>query len=247
MLALRKLTFVQTKLYLREPMGVFFTLLFGPVLLILLGFVFGNDPDPMFDGLGHMDVSVPAYAAIIIGITGLTTVPITTTTRRETGVLRRFSATPLQPLTYFLSDILAPFIMILVGILLLFVTGKIAFNVRFEGSLVHVIGGVCLGMAAFFSLGYALAGLIPSARAAIAIGNIVLIPMMFFSGALIPLEVMPEAVQKVSRLLPLTHLVSLLKGLWFGDGWGDHLPALAMLIGVLVVSVIITIRTFQWE
>lgn len=247
MQAFGKLTFVQTKLYLREPMGVFFTLLFGPVLLILLGFVFGNDPAPMFGGLGHMDVSVPAYAAIITGITGLTTVPITTTTRRETGALRRFSATPLQPFTYFLSDILAPFMMVLAGILLLFLTGKIAYNVRFEGNLISVIAGVCLGMSVFFSLGYALAGLIPSARAATAIGNIVLIPMMFFSGALIPLEVMPETVQTVSRFLPLTHLVSLLKGLWFGDGWGDHLTAVAVLLGVLVVSVIITVRTFHWE
>jgi ABC-2 type transport system permease protein len=102
-------------------------------------------------------------------------------------------------------------------------------------------------MAAFFSLGYALAGLIPSARAATALGNIILIPMMYFSGAPIPSEVMPETVQKVSRLLPLTHLVSLLKSLWFGGEWGDHLTALAMLIGVLVVSVIVTIRTFRWE
>lgn len=247
MQTLRKLTFVQTKLYLREPMGVFFTILFGPILLILLGFVFGNDPDPLFGGLGQMDVSVPAYAAVIIGITGLTTVPITTTTRRETGVLRRFSATPLRPLTYFLSDLMAPVLMTLAGILLLFLTGKIAYNVRFEGHLISVCAGVCLGILAFFALGYALAGLLPNARAATVVGNVVIIPMMFFSGALVPMEVIPETVQKVSRLLPLTHLVAFLKGLWFGDGWGDHLSSVAMLIGVLVLSIIMVRRTFRWE
>jgi ABC-2 type transport system permease protein len=109
MLGFRKLTLVQAKLYLREPMAAFFTLLFGPSLLILLGFIFGNDPDPMLGGLGYLDRSVSGYMAMIIGIVGLTAVPITSATRREAGVLRRFSATPLRPLTYFLTDVLVPF------------------------------------------------------------------------------------------------------------------------------------------
>lgn len=247
MLGFQKLTFVQAKLYLREPMGVFFTLLFGPVMLILLGFVFGNEPDPMFGGLGYLDVSIPAYTAIIIGIVGLTTVPITSATRREMGVLRRFSATPLRPLVYFLTDLLVPFVMTLLGILLLFLVGKVVYNVRFEGSLLSVMAGISLGAFAFFTLGYALAGLIPSARAATVIGNVVLVPMMFLSGALVPLEVMPETVRTVSRFLPLTHLVALLRGLWFGKGWGDLLAEVTVLTGMLIVGMVIVARTFRWE
>ena len=247
MLGFQKLTLVQAKLYLREPMGVFFTLLFGPVLLILIGFVFGNDPDPMFGGLGYLDVSVPAYTAIIIGIAGLTTVPISSATRREMGVLRRFSATPLRPLTYFLTDVLVFFMMTLLGILLLFLVGKVVYNVRFEGNLFSVIAGICLGAFAFFALGYALAGLVPSARAATLVGNVVLFPMMFLSGALVPLEVMPQTVQTVSRFLPLTHLVALLRGLWFGKGWGDLLTEVVVLAGVLIVGMLIVARTFRWE
>jgi ABC-2 type transport system permease protein len=247
MRAFGKLAFVQTKLYVREPLGVFFTLLFAPLLLILLGFVFGNDPDPMFAGRGYLDVSIPAYAAIIIGIVGLTTVPITAATRREAGVLRRFSATPLRPLTYFLTDILAPFVMTLLGILLLFLLSKLAYDVRFEGNPLSLVAGICLGAFAFFSLGYALAGLVPSARAATAIGNVILIPMMLLSGALIPLEVMPETVRNVSRLLPLTHLVAMLRGLWFGVGWGDLLTEVAVLVGVGIVGTVIVALTFRWE
>src|SRR5512136_2131269 len=101
MVGLRKLAFVQAKLYLREPMSAFFTLLFGPSLLLLLGFIFGNEPGPATGGLGYLDQSVSAYMAMIIAIVGFTAVPITTAIRREAGVLRRFSATPLRPLTYF--------------------------------------------------------------------------------------------------------------------------------------------------
>lgn len=247
MLGFRKLTLVQAKLYLREPMSAFFTLLFGPSLLLLLGFIFGNEPSVATGGLGYLDQSVPAYMAIIIAIVGLTAVPITSTLRWETGVLRRFSATPLRPLTYFLTDVLVPFVMTLLGILLLVLVGTVVFRVRFEGNLFSLLAGIILGACAFFSLGYVLVGLVPNSRAVVVIGNVVLYPLMIFSGAMVPLEVMPDAVRTISRYLPLTHLVALLRGLWFGQGWGDFLTEVAVLAGIAIVGTIIVARTFRWE
>jgi ABC-2 type transport system permease protein len=247
MTGFQKLTIVQAKLYLREPMSAFFTLLFAPSLLILFGFIFGNDPDPQLGGMGYLDRSVPGYMAMIIAIVGFTAVPISSATRRESGVLRRFSATPLRPFTYFLTDVLVPFLMTLLGILLLFLVGTVVYRVRFEGSLFSLLAGISLGACAFFSLGYALVGLIPNARAVVVIGNVVLYPMMIFSGAMVPLEVMPETVRAVSRFLPLTHLVALLRGLWLGEGWGHLLIEVAVLVGVAIVGMLIVARTFRWE
>lgn len=247
MVGFRKLALVQAKLYLREPMSTFFTLLFGPSLLILLGLIFRNVPDPMYGGLGYLDMAVPAYMAMIIGIVGLTAVPISNAIRREAGVLRRFSATPLRPLTYFLTDVLVPFVMTLLGILLLILVGVVAFNVRFQGNLFSLLAGIGLGAFAFFSIGYALVGLVPSARAVVVVGNIVLYPLVIFSGAVVPLEIMPDAVRTISRFLPLTHLVALLRGLWFGQGWGDLLTEAAVLAGMAVIGMLIIARTFRWE
>lgn len=247
MVGFRKLALVQTKLYLREPMSAFFTLAFGPSLLLLLGFIFKNVPSPATGGIGYLDASVPGYMAVIIGIVGLTAVPITSATRREMGVLRRFSATPLRPLTYFLTDVLVPFVMTLLGILLLMLVGRVVFHVRFEGNLLSLLAGISLGAVAFFALGYAMVGLVPSARAVTLIGNVVLYPLMIFSGSVVPLEVMPEAVRAISRYLPLTHLVALLRGLWFGQGWGDYLTEAAVLAGVAIVGTLVVAWTFRWE
>ena len=247
MRALWKLTLVQAKLYLREPIGVFFTLLFAPLMLILFGFIYGNDPVPMFGGRGSMDVSVPGYVGMIIGTVGLMSVPIGTAARREAGVLRRFRATPLRPLTYLITDVLVYFAMTLLGILLLFLVGKIAYDVRVEGDLLSVVAGICLGTFAFLALGYVLAGLAPTARVAQVVGMVIFYPMMFLSGSAIPLEVMPEAVRSVSRFLPLTHVVTLLKGLWFAEGWREHLTEVAVLVGVLVAGIIASAKTFRWE
>ena len=247
MVGFRKLTLVQAKLYLREPMAAFFTLLFGPALLLLLGFIFTNAPDPMYGGLGYLDLAVPAYMAMVIGIVGLTAVPITAANRREAGMLRRFSATPLRPLTYYVTDVLVPFVLTLLGILLLVLVGMVVFGVGFEGNLFSLLAGIVLGACAFFSLGYALVGLISSARAVVLIGNVVLYPLMIFSGAMVPLEIMPDVVRTISRFLPLTHLVALLRGLWFGQPWGDLLTEVAVLAGVAIIGMFIIARTFRWE
>jgi len=247
MVGFRKLMLVQVKLYIREPMSAFFTLLFGPSLLVLLGFIFGNNPDPMTGGMGYLDLSVPAYIAVIIGVVGLTAVPIPSATRREMGVLRRFSATPLRPLTYFVADVLAPFLVTLVGILLLCLVGTVVYRVRFDGNLFSLLAAVVLGSCAFFALGYALIGLLPGVRAVMLIGNVLLYLLMIFSGAVVPLEVMPETVRSISRFLPLTHLVALLRGLWFGKGWGDFLIETAVLVGMAIVGMLIMARTFRWE
>ena len=247
MQAFGKLAWVQTKLYLREPMAVFFTLLFGPLLLLLFGIIFGNQPQDVLGGLGHLDVSVPSYTAAIIGIAALTIVPITAVTRREKGVLRRFAATPLKPLVYFLTDILVPFLLTLSGVLLLFLLGILIYGVNFTGSWLDMLGALCLSTLAFFSLGYALSTLLPSVQVATVAGNVLIIPMNILSGALVPLEVMPDGIRDIARFLPLTYVVDLLRGMWIGAGWGAHRTEILVLAGLMLLGVTAVAFTFKWE
>lgn len=242
-----KLSIIQIKIYLREPLSIFFTLIFAPLLLVMIGLVFGNDPDPLIGNIGFLDYAIAAYAGIIIGIVGLAGVPISTATRRETGELRRFSVTPLKPFVYFLSDIVGPMFGTLLGILLLFVVGRIAFDIRFEGNVVGLVGAILFSAFTFFSIGYAIGGLAPSTRSATVIGNVVVIPTLFFSGAYMPLEMMPEGVQSAARFLPLIHVVNLLRGLWFGGAMTDYLFEVLVLVGILTVSTIVVVLTFRWE
>jgi ABC-2 type transport system permease protein len=245
--AIQKLLVTQTKLYLREPMAVFFTLLLAPLLLIVMGFIFGNEPIPMFNDRGHLDVHVPAYAAIVIGVVGITAVPIETSARRENGVLRRFRAPPLRPLTYLVSDVLVYFAMVLLGVTLLFVLGIGVYRVQFSGNPLALLGGICLSAAAFLALGYVIASLAPNVRIATVVGNVLFIPMMMLSGITLPLEMMPDTVRTVSQFIPLTHVVTLLRGLWFGEPFSQHVTELVVLGSIMLVGTFVSIWTFRWE
>ncbi len=242
-----KLLLVQAKRYLREPIATFFTIFYAPLVLLLFGAIYGNDPTPLFSGRGTMDVTVPSYIGLIVVTVGLIGLPIGAAAARESGVLRRFRATPLHPLAYILSDIASYLLMTVIGVLLLVITGKVVFHIRFEGNVLSVLAGFLLGTTAFFALGYLIAGLAPTARIAQTVGMVLAFPMMFLSGASMPLEVLPGKIRAVSQYIPLTHVVTLMKGLWFGDSWGQHLTEVAVLVGCLVVGGAIAARTFRWE
>ena len=67
MRSLWKMTLTELKLYLREPIAAFFTLVFPVMLLLIFGSIYGNEPQVLFGGRGTVDMSVPAYMAMIIG------------------------------------------------------------------------------------------------------------------------------------------------------------------------------------
>ena len=238
---------VQAKLYLREPMATFFTIAFAPLMLVLFGLIYGNEPDPDLGGQGAMDVTVPAYIALVIVSVGLIAVPIQTSTYRELGILRRYRATPMRPLTFLIADVAAYYLMTLTGTVLLIAVGMAAFGVRMEGSLLAVLAGFTLSALAFFALGYLVASVAPSARVAQTAGMLLAYPMMFLSGASLPLELLPPGLRTLADFIPLTYVVKLMRGLWYGEPWADLRFDVLVLSVVLVAATALSVRFFRWQ
>jgi len=247
MKSLLKLTWMEVKLFLREPIGAFFTLVFPLMMLFLFGSIYGNTPTAMFGGQGTIDISVPAYTAMIIATSGLLSISITMAAQREQGILRRLRTTPINPFIILAAQVIVVFLMTCLGMLLLIVAGKLVYHLRFNGNALSVLAGFVLCSLSFFALGFILAGLMPTARTAQVVGMVLLYPMLFLSGAGIPRELLPDAIQKVAKFLPLTYVVNLLRGLWVGEAWSKHLLDVGVLVGMLILGIIISAKTFRWE
>ena len=121
------------------------------------------------------------------------------------------------------------------------------YHMRFEGNALNVLAGFTLSSLSFFAIGFVLASLMPTARTAQVVGMVLLYPMLFLSGAGFPRELLPETIKKVSTFLPLTYVVTLLRGLWIGEAWGGHILDVAVLAGILILGVVISAFTFRWE
>lgn len=247
MKALLRFTIVEAKLYIREPIAAFFTLAYSPMMLLLFGFIYGNEPTPFFGGRGYIDIAVPSFVALIIVSVGCMSVPISTASDREKGILRRFQSTPISPSIYLISTVLVYYIMTLLGVIILFVIGKIVYNVNFEGNLFYVFVGFTLSALSFFAFGFLIASFSPTARVAQTTGMIIAFPMMFLSGAALPLEILSDKIGNFINYLPLTHVVKLMRGLWYGSSWGTHAINILVLLGLLIVGSLVSIKTFRWE
>ena len=242
-----KLTLMETKLFFREPAAIFFTLAFPILLLGVFGAIYGNEPSAFFGGHGYVDTVCPAFIGLVIAMTGFTSIPGVVATYRAKGVLRRLRASPIGPGTVLASWIAVYSLVTIIGAGLMLLFGRIVFGLRFHGSYLNIIVFSIVSMVSMFSLGFIIASLATSPRVAEAVGMAIYFPMIFLSGATIPVQIFPDVLKKVVQLLPMTHIVELLQALWFGGAWTDHLVNIAVISGLAVVGIIVSALTFRWE
>ncbi|HOU14516.1 MAG TPA: ABC transporter permease [Anaerolineae bacterium] len=170
----------------------------------MYGLISGNEPTPMYGGQRTLDVAIPSLTAVIIAMAGLMSNTMTMATYREKGILRRLQTTPVSPLIVLAAQVIVIFTMNGLGMPLLVVAGKLVFDVNFTGNVFSLLGGFVLCSMSFFGIGFILAGIMPTVRTTWVASMVLVYPMLLLSGAFFSVEVLPAAVQKVSKFIPLT-------------------------------------------
>ncbi len=238
---------VEWKLNLRNFLSVFFSLVFPIMMMVLFGSMYGNDPSPYYNGHGSVDVSTPGYINMVIAVSGLMTLPLTVAQYRERKILKRFMASPIRPFDILIAQLIVNAIVTFIGSVFLIIIGVLVFDLKFYGNVFYIIIASLMIMASIFSIGLFIAGFTKNAKAAMAVSYVIYFPMLFLSGATLPLEFMPQAVVNISKFLPLTYGVQLLKGLWFGGNFSEYLLEVGVLAAIFVVFTGVAMKTFRWE
>ena len=247
MRGLWQFTLTELRLNLRNPNMVFWSLAFPVLWMSLFGAIF-NQPMPGYDyvGLSYANFLLPGGIAIVILASAFIGMPIALTTYRETGVLKRLRVTPLKISTLALGFTISQFLFIALGIIVLFIVGKIFFDVQVLGSWPALIGMIIFGMLTFLSLGGAIGSVVGSWRAAAVITQIIFIPMLFLSDMFMPISIFPEWLQPICHALPLTPLNVVLRDIVYGVPT-ENLWQLAIMGGWLVAGATTTVVFFRWE
>ena len=133
------------------------------------------------------------------------------------------------------------------SMLLMIIVAKFAFDLRFNGNPIEMIAAFVLSSFSFFAFGLVVASIMPNVRAAEIFGFILLFLTLFLSGVFVPLETVPEAVQQVAQIFPMTQVTNLMRGLWIGQSMANHLTEIAVLLGILVAGFLISAKIFRWE
>ncbi|HEU5121455.1 MAG TPA: ABC transporter permease [Candidatus Saccharimonadales bacterium] len=167
---------------------------------------------------------------------------------KKMGILRRLSTTPLRVWQYFLSTMIGQAIIGLISLAVMFVVAILVFKLQVVGNYFELAIFLVLGIVMILGIGLALGGWAKNERQAAPLSNIIVFPMMFLSGTFFPRFIMPEWLQSISAILPLTPVIDGIRLIATeGKHLIDILPQLG-LIGVwMIVIYVIAFKVFRWE
>jgi ABC-2 type transport system permease protein len=230
---LAKLTWIELKLFVREPFAVIFTFAFPLVVLLVLMGSFNADDDG-FGGARPADYYLASYVGVVIGAVGLIAIPVHIGSYRERGILRRFRASQVPVWQVLGAHLVVGFLMAALGGIVLIVAGKAIYDAKLPEAPVATIASFVIAAASFLGIGLLIAAVTNSARSAQALGMLLFFPMWLLSGAGPPPSVMNDAMQTFSDLLPLTYVVRAIQDPWLGDGVSPG--SLAILVILLIIA-----------
>ena len=241
------LTWLETKIFVREPLGFFGTVLVPVLVFIAGGRLLGGRLESNDRLRGFVGADLPVFVVMLTALSAVLSLITIIAIYREGGILKRLRATPLRPHTILTAHVLVKLLFTGLTLALLAAAGRRFYPVALDVPWLSFAAALLVSTVSILSIGFLIASLVPTARFAQPIGTIILYPMLAVSGLFVPLDAMPAAVQGVAHLSPLTYAVSLLRGIWLGDAWMAHLWDVAGLTLVFAICIALSSRVFRWE
>jgi len=243
--ALYKLVAVEVKLFLREPVSLFFV--FALPLGLMLVFGLPQRGSPGGSGGQHSELTfLPALAlGLNIGMLALFTLPMTLGIYRERRVLRRLATTPVHPALLLVAQVVVNLAMGVAGAVVTAIGVRLLLDQPAPANVPGFVLAFLLGVACLFAIGLLIAALAPSARAAQSIGPALFFPLLFLAGAWLPRDQMPTVLARIGDYSPLGATVDTI-----GAAWAGNSPALPQLLALAVTAVAgsaLAVRLFRWE
>ena len=230
----------ELKLSLRGMDMFIFAICVPLVVLVIIGILFADQP-------AFLEQSFGALATISICAGGVMGLPLVVSDYRARRILKRYQVTPVSPAMILLVQVTIYTLYAVLSLLSLYIVAALLFGYRFHGNLTHFFGGYLLVIASMFSIGMAVGGLAPDTKIAGVIASALYFPMLIFSGATLPYEVMPPALQKFEDILPLAQGIKLLKSASMGLPAGNMALPAAVMAGIAVVCAGVSLKFFKWE
>lgn len=247
MSAFAALAKTQAKIYLREPLAVFFGLVFPSVLIVVIGLAFpgATDAADVFGGRSLVEVYAPTSIVLGLATVAIFLLPVALGGDRERGILRRLSTTPVHPRTLVAAHLAVQFIVVAVATVAAVLAGMLVFDIAIPQSLGWFIVSFVLGAVSLLAVGLLIGAVAPTATSGQGMGMILYFPFLFFAGVYIPLQVMPAGVQTISTYTPAGAAVQALSDSWVGSA--PQTSSLLVMVVWAVVAGSLAVWLFRWD
>ena len=247
--ALLKLTWLEIKIFVREPMGVIGTIGIPVVVFLIASRLMGPRiaRTAIQTGGGPGSAVLPVLASILMALSAISSLVTIISIYREGGILKRLRATPLSPTVILSAHVLVKLLFTILTLAIMILLGRQYFPPGAPVPLFSYAVALTFTTWSILSIGFLIASIVPTARFAQPLAAIILYPMIVVSGLFFPVSVLPQWMQAGAGALPLGYAVSLLDGIWRGEGWSAHLGEVAALTLFFLAFTAISSRVFRWE
>ncbi len=208
--------------------------------------------EPAFQAIQTNDLSFISY--LVPSILGMSLMQvgvfaaIPLVADRQKLILKRLQATPLRRWQLVGSNVLMRLLIAVAQTVIIVGVGATFYDVQIAGSWLQIGFLILLGSLAFIALGYVIASFASTEDAANGATSAVQFPLMFLSGTFFPIAAMPDPLQAIARLLPLTYLNDALRQVMVdGTPFSPLWVCVAFLTVWLVVCLAISARFFKWQ
>jgi ABC-2 type transport system permease protein len=233
--AVGRLVRAELRLMMRDPLVLTFVLAFPISTMLIIGGAFGTQPDWQFDYVNPAHWYVASYLTVVIAAMGLVMLPVHLASYRERGVLRRFAAAGFPRWSFPISQLIVGLATTTVSCALLLAVAAPVYGIPPLHAWWRVAAALALGSIAFVGIGVLLGSILPSARAAQAVGLLIFFPSFLLGAGGPPPAVMGSVVHEVAGPLPLTVLTNAVREPWLGLG-----SATGSLVAVAALAVAAT-------
>ncbi|MBQ1787135.1 MAG: ABC transporter permease [Turicibacter sp.] len=238
---------IELKLSLRGMDMFIFAICMPIVVLVTLGIIYGSKP--AFEGANYtfLEQSFGAITSIAICAGGVMGLPLVVSDYRSKHILKRFKVTPVDPILILLVQVTIYALYSLVSMISLFLVANLFFKFNMQGSILNFILGWLLVMISMFSIGVMVGGISKDSKIAGVIASVLYFPMLIFSGATIPYEVMPNIMKKIVDILPLTQGIKILKSAVLGQSIENMIIPIFIMLIITAICSVVAIKCFKWE
>lgn len=237
----------ELKLSLRGMDMFIFAICMPIVVLVAIGVIYGSKP--AFEGANYtfLEQSFGAITSIAICAGGVMGLPLVVSDYRSKHILKRLKVTPIDPIVILLVQVVIYALYSLVSMISLFLVAKLFFKFNMQGSVLNFILGWLLVMISMFSIGIMVGGISKDSKIAGVIASALYFPMLIFSGATIPYEVMPNIMKNIVDVFPLTQGIKILKSATLGQPIENIIIPIFIMLIIAVICSTVAIKFFKWE
>lgn len=237
----------ELKMSLRAMDMLIFAVIMPIIILIILGVIFGQKPAFAGAEYSFLEQSFGALCSIAICAGGVMGLPLVIFDYRSKHILKRYQVTPVKPSLVLMAEVAMYVIYSVISLLSLLFVSACFFGFKMRGKFGVFLLGYLLVMISMFSIGMMVGGIAKDSKIAGVIASALYFPMLIFSGATLPYEVMPVSMQKIVNVLPLTQGIKILKNATLGLPTDNVTGAVIFMLLIAVICSTIAVKFFRWE